>query len=241
MKRLIAWILCTALLSGVSVCFADSESWICPECGKEVSSNFCPYCGTQKPAVEETDYSVPEGAFSIRNGIRWGMKGYDVATREENLKKDDERDYYYDPEIGDITFLYYYPDETTVSIFPCNLTYAFSRDKLFLLMYQLEYNDTSLEDIEAFVYLKNAVISKYGQGRDATADDEEMVRNVMSIAQTYFYEDEVKRLTVWDLPDGTSAALVQGYYCADSRLLFFHYGTMLNNLPKDGAYNTNGL
>ena len=248
MKRLLAFFLCTVLLSGMTVCFADSGSWVCPNCEKEVTGNFCPYCGTPKPEEEEppeeedlSESAALTGTFSIRSGIRWGMKGYDVETREENLKKDDERDYYYDPESGDISFLYYYPDEVKVSIFPCYLTYVFSRDKLFLVMYWLEDNNTALEDLEAVAYLKNAMISKYGDGREATREDETRIQKVLDMAENYYYTDIVKDMTIWDLPDDTTAVLLESEYTIESKLLFFNYGTMLNKLPQNGSYNTNGL
>ncbi len=49
MKKLIAILLCAVLLAGMTAAFADGESWICSECGKESNGNFCPYCGTEKP------------------------------------------------------------------------------------------------------------------------------------------------------------------------------------------------
>ena len=56
-----------------------------------------------------------------------------------------------------------------------------------------------------------------------------------------FYEEDIKRITVWDLPEGTTAAIIEGYYFEDTNLIYFHYDTMLNGLPEDGVYNTNGL
>ena len=60
MKRLIAILLCAVLLAGMTVCFADGESWICSECGKESNGNFCPYCGAKKPETEVTCTSCGE-------------------------------------------------------------------------------------------------------------------------------------------------------------------------------------
>ena len=60
MKRLIAILLCAVLLAGMTVCFADGESWICSECGKKSSGNFCPYCGAKKPETEVTCTSCGE-------------------------------------------------------------------------------------------------------------------------------------------------------------------------------------
>ena len=47
--------------------------------------------------------------------------------------------------------------------------------------------------------------------------------------------DEIHSLVLCD----TKAR--EGYYLEDCRLVYFHYSTMLNGLPEDGVYNTNGL
>ncbi len=60
MKKLIAILLCTVLLVGMATAFADAESWICTECGKESNGNFCPYCGAKKPETEVTCTSCGE-------------------------------------------------------------------------------------------------------------------------------------------------------------------------------------
>ena len=63
----------------------------------------------------------------------------------------------------------------------------------------------------------------------------------MDIADQYYYEEETRRITVWNLPEDTIAAILEGFYYEDSRLIYFSYDTMLNGLPADGNYNTNGL
>ena len=40
MKKLTAILLCVLMLMGMTTAFADAESWICPECGKESDGNF---------------------------------------------------------------------------------------------------------------------------------------------------------------------------------------------------------
>ena len=30
----------------------NPDGWVCPSCGREAEGNFCPYCGTEKPAEE---------------------------------------------------------------------------------------------------------------------------------------------------------------------------------------------
>ena len=114
MKKLIAFLLCTALLAGMSVCFADDETWTCENCGQESTGNFCPYCGAAKPEGEKDEIfpEAPAGTFAIRNGIRWGMSGYEVENREEHLKdgEDETRDYYTD-ETYEITNLFYDTEE----------------------------------------------------------------------------------------------------------------------------------
>ena len=239
MRKLIAFLLCTVLLAGMTVCFADSDTWTCESCGGESTGNFCPYCGAPKP--EEVIFpEAPVGTFSIRNGIRWGMSGYEVETREANPKSDEER--YYTTEDGyEITSLYYYSEVKKASIFPAYLNYYFSRDKLFFISYHLEYDGTYLEHLEMNTYLKNAMSSKYGDGHEATWEETERIRSVMSMTERDFYEEDIKRITVWDLPEGTTAAIIEGYYFEDTNLIYFHYDTMLNGLPEDGVYNTNGL
>ena len=60
MKELIAFLLCVMILAGMTTGFADAESWICNECGKESNGNFCPYCGAKKPETEVTCSSCGE-------------------------------------------------------------------------------------------------------------------------------------------------------------------------------------
>ena len=60
MKKLIAILLCAVLLAGMTTAFADGESWICSECGKESNGNFCPYCGAKKPETKITCSSCGE-------------------------------------------------------------------------------------------------------------------------------------------------------------------------------------
>ena len=60
MKKLTAILLCVLMLMGMTTAFADAESWICPECGKESDGNFCPYCGAKKPETEITCTSCGE-------------------------------------------------------------------------------------------------------------------------------------------------------------------------------------
>ena len=239
MKKLIALLLCTVLLAGMTVCFAASDTWTCESCGRESSGKFCPYCGAAKP--EEVIFpEAPAGTFSIRNGIRWGMSGYEVETREANPKSDEER--YYSTEDGYvITNLYYDSYEKKASIFPASINYQFSRDKLFMVTYHAEYEGSYLENLEMNTYLKNAVTTKYGSGHEATFGEREKIRNVMYVIDNYFYDEDIKQITVWDLPEDTTAAFIEGYYLEDCRLVYFHYSTMLNGLPEDGVYNTNGL
>ncbi len=85
MKKLIALLLCTVLLAGMTVCFAASDTWTCESCGRESSGKFCPYCGAAKP--EEVIFpEAPAGTFSIRNGIRWGMSGYEGRQGKQTRK-----------------------------------------------------------------------------------------------------------------------------------------------------------
>ena len=245
MKKLIAFLLCTALLAGMSVCFADDETWTCENCGQESTGNFCPYCGAAKPEGEKDEIfpEAPTGTFAIRNGIRWGMSGYEVENREEHLKdgEDETRDYYTD-ETYEITNLFYDTEEgKKICGFPVYMNYLFSRDKLFLITYHIEYNDSDLQFLEANTYLANALTAKYGEGHEATREEADKVRNVMDIADQYYYEEETRQITVWNLPEDTIAAILEGFYYEDSRLIYFSYDTMLNGLPADGNYNTNGL
>ncbi len=48
MKRTVAAIILLVLL--VSACSAIAEDWTCPKCGRINTGNFCPDCGTEKPA-----------------------------------------------------------------------------------------------------------------------------------------------------------------------------------------------
>ena len=244
MKKLIALLLCTVLLAGMTVCFADSDTWTCESCGRESSGKFCPYCGAAKPE-EEIFPEAPAGTFSIRNGIRWGMSGYEVETREEHLKGvDDESRYYsYDPEYDRMTYLSYYSSEKKVSIFPASLNYRFCRDKLFLVGYTVEMYDIELDYtfLETAAYLRNAMAAKYGEGRDLSPEEREQLGYVMILGDYSYYEEDISKLTVWDLPEDTKAVLAESFYEGTCRLIFYHYDTMLNGLPEDGAYNTNGL
>ena len=43
MKKLITFLLCIALLTGMSVCFADEETWTCENCGQ------APIAGLRNP------------------------------------------------------------------------------------------------------------------------------------------------------------------------------------------------
>ena len=163
--------------------------------------------------------------------------------KEENLKTgdDDFRDYYYDEDSYDITSLWYDSDEKKVCSFPVDLSYRFYRDKLFLITYHVEYIGYDLQVLETNTYLKNAMTAKYGEGHEATREEVERIKDVMNVADSYYYEDEIRRITVWDLPEGTTAAFLESYYYADAKLIYFHFDTMLNGLPADGVYNTNGL
>ena len=40
MKKLIAFLLCIALLTGMSVCFADEQTWTSENCGQESTGHF---------------------------------------------------------------------------------------------------------------------------------------------------------------------------------------------------------
>ena len=245
MKKLIAFLLCASMLAGMTICFADGETWTCESCGRESTGNFCPYCGAPKPEEEKDEIfpEAPAGTFSIRNGIRWGMSGYEVETREQHLKdgEDEYREYYAD-DTDDLTSLYYDDtEEKKLCGFPVDLSYRFSRDKLFLITYHIEYIGYNLQVLEANTYLKNAMTAKYGEGHEATRDEMEQIKNVMDAADIYYYEEETRRITVWNLPEDTIAAFLEGLYYEDSRLIYFQYDTMLNGLPVDGVYNTNGL
>ena len=51
MKKLTALACVIALLFciGCTSACAEGDSWICPECGAENTTNFCIKCGTKKP------------------------------------------------------------------------------------------------------------------------------------------------------------------------------------------------
>ena len=51
MKRVIVLLIFVAFLLCIS--FANAESWVCPNCGKNVDSAFCPDCGTAKPGLAD--------------------------------------------------------------------------------------------------------------------------------------------------------------------------------------------
>ena len=38
---------------------ADSNSWICPKCNKERTSNFCPECGEKRPVINQIATAKP--------------------------------------------------------------------------------------------------------------------------------------------------------------------------------------
>lgn len=44
----------TATVEPASPQVPSTDEWDCPNCGKHVSGNFCNYCGTKRPSVEET-------------------------------------------------------------------------------------------------------------------------------------------------------------------------------------------
>ncbi len=55
MKRTIAFILSAVMLFCTIGCAAaESETWECPNCGRECTDQFCPACGTKRPEEPES-------------------------------------------------------------------------------------------------------------------------------------------------------------------------------------------
>ena len=78
-------------------------------------------------------------------------------------------------------------------------------------------------------------------------DDEDLTKN--RIDQTGLqqaYAETVNPLSRgetadYQVPEDTTAVFLESHYCEDVKLFYFHYGTLLNGLPEDRVYNTNGL
>ena len=49
MKRIIALIICAALLFSMVSVYAEETGWQCPQCGTVNSGNYCTECGSKKP------------------------------------------------------------------------------------------------------------------------------------------------------------------------------------------------
>ena len=79
MKRLFALLLAWVLL-GAMMPLAQAETWYCPQCGNKNNNNFCPVCGTAKPAMPSqnnnssnyTSYAYVTGVLNSRLATRTG-------------------------------------------------------------------------------------------------------------------------------------------------------------------------
>ena len=187
-----------------------------------------------------------DDAFTMRGGIRWKMSPAEVMAIEGEL---DEDLYSYEDGDGEgrsIRKLYYDSDQAkTVSLFPCELTFSFCNDQLYMMRYDTNYNFYELDDTQEYLYLMNALDSLYGTCHEPAYD--EMLRVVTALEpsyggsdyQMYPMEDDMKRVRLWNLPGKTTAVL--GFLYGRLFLAYFHYNTLLPLMPEDGVYNTDGL
>ena len=172
-----------------------------------------------------------EDAFSIRNGISWGMSIEDV----DKIEKGEEKTYQTVYDYGAVSIWY---DEKTVSKFPCEMSCSFYKDKLYLIEYDLEYFMTDLESLRAYTYLENALVSLYGGSRLPSAYDVSEIAMVLNVTG-YYDEDETEDIVIWDLEDGTTIMLYRTLY--EVRLVYCRSDLVFDFLPADGVYNTDGL
>ena len=85
MRKLIA--ICLAMIFVLSCCTTLAEEWVCPECGKTNSKNFCPDCGTEKPGWICPDCGEKNtGRFCENCGTaKPNLSGYDINTAKSSV------------------------------------------------------------------------------------------------------------------------------------------------------------
>ena len=91
---------------------------------------------------------------------------------------------------------------------------------------------------QAYAYLKNALISKYGESRPASVYDLSEILLVLNVTG-YYDEEETENVAIWDLPDDTTIVLFTTYETI--RLFYYRSDLLFDFLPADGVYNTDGL
>lgn len=172
-----------------------------------------------------------EDAFSIRNGITWGMSSAEVEQREGG-----EEEAYRTEYDNGCTRLWY--EDKSVSRFPCELRYAFYNDRLYLVEYSLPYYFWEMERVRINAYLDNALTALYGPGYTASYPELMDVTDVLNVTE-YYVPEEMVNTVIRDLEDGTRIVL---FRCGEENVLaYFMPEILFDFLPADGVFNTDGL
>lgn len=125
-----------------------------------------------------------------------------------------------------------------VSLFHGKLKYAFHRQRLFYACYQLFYSNLDLIDMVRYIYLKQALLSKYGQSASMVGEDREIAETVLRAVEGLYPKVSDDAL-YWRLDDGTRALLLR----ADSMLwiVYFQFDILTGVPGNEPGYDTSGL
>ena len=84
MRKLTAIILALSVLLVTAAAFA--EDWTCPVCGRENDSNFCPWCGTERPSEADTIICAGCGAeYDAETAYRYCVACGAALRKEQPL------------------------------------------------------------------------------------------------------------------------------------------------------------
>ena len=77
----ISLLLMIAWIAAASTALAASRKWICPECGRSMSGNFCNNCGAAKPSsgtTETVSVKLSSGrTVTVRKSVKEALDSYE--------------------------------------------------------------------------------------------------------------------------------------------------------------------
>ena len=174
------------------------------------------------PFLNTQEEKEPNGQFSFRNGVQWGMNLERVKTCEEGsfIERSQEE-----------WSILYSMNQVEVSRYVADLVYMFRLDQLNMITYDFG-NQTA---VSSFSYLQGALTSVYGEMREEDAMT--VVRLMDQIYPGYYSESLLNQVFGWTAFDGTMIYL---YYYGENAYAILYASPELA-LPGSGVYAVNGL